>query len=47
MPKMHTFLEKSCKIAAASGDPLPNPRRPPAAGESTLRPLRCYFRPLI
>jgi len=29
---MRIFYIKSCKIAAASGVPPPNPRLPPAAG---------------
>jgi len=45
--KMRIFLEKSCKITAASGDPLPKPRWPPAAEDFAPRPLRCYSPLLI
>jgi len=36
------FFEKAGKIAAALGAPPPNPRWPPAAGGSALRPPSCY-----
>jgi len=41
------FLEKDAKNRLSVGAPPPNPRWPPAAGGSALRPLRCYSRLLL
>jgi len=41
------ILEKKLKITSASGDPLPNPRLPPAAGGSVNKPPRYYSSVLL
>jgi len=41
---MRIFIQKSVKIASASGTPLPKPRWPPAAGGSAPTHPCCYSR---
>jgi len=45
--KMRIFFRKVVKIAAASGDPPPNPRWPPVAVGSAPRPPRCNYHLLL